>query len=477
MLYKLNAVLFFILLIIQTSFSQEQIGLRTGKFSGVNSIFSNPALSSQSALSWDINVFAGHFFAETDYAFVRKTNFFHFLRNKDQITTITDLNNPIDSIVSLPLYFDTNGGDKAASVKASVMGPSAIFNIGKGFTAGFYFSFNINSTAQNIPQSLGYYELQDIPVTLAGAQDSFNITVIPSRFAAISWTEIGLHLSKTLFNSSYTNTAVGFNFKYLIGYDAAYAKNHSPVVFSKLEEDRYFFNTIEAELGFTTTSLDSSSLEFKSNGRGIAMDIGFSVKSEKNQWGISLLDFGFIRFNKNVEIHRFSSDNALNIDGQNYQNINDYRAFLNQTSQDFPEINRDSINRNSRPFSIWLPTALSLQYDRKLSEKFFINFSMISRIPIGSNRVERDNIIYAAPRFETRFISLYLPFTLYDFNKIHIGFAARLGVFSVGSDNIASLFGKRDFDGTDLYAAVKINPFQRAGNSNKEIKCFYFDTK
>jgi len=66
-----------------------------------------------------------------------------------------------------------------------------------------------------------------------------------------------------------------------------------------------------------------------------------------------------------------------------------------------------------------------------------------------------------------------------------MGAAIRLGYFIVGTDDLASILGTKEFRGTDIYFGVKVNPFKIGSSSGKngknnnsgkrgKVKCYKF---
>jgi hypothetical protein len=67
------------------------------------------------------------------------------------------------------------------------------------------------------------------------------------------------------------------------------------------------------------------------------------------------------------------------------------------------------------------------------------------------------------PRFEHRWFSASLPVSLNNWQSVRVGFAARLGFLILGTDDFGGLFGQGNYNGTDFYIALKINPFNIGG--------------
>jgi hypothetical protein len=143
-------------------------------------------------------------------------------------------------------------------------------------------------------------------------------------------------------------------------------------------------------------------------------------------------------------------------------------------------------SRVAEEFNLALPGAFSIQADYAVSPFFFANATLVQRISLGGATAPRGNLLALTPRFEHRWFSASLPVSLYNWQHLRVGFAARLAFLVVGSDHLGSFVGKGDYHGTDFYIALKINPFEtnlnlfgggggkrRYGGKGK-VKCYDF---
>jgi len=101
-------------------------------------------------------------------------------------------------------------------------------------------------------------------------------------------------------------------------------------------------------------------------------------------------------------------------------------------------------------------------------------------MPIGSISVERGNLLAVTPRYESRWVSGFLPVSVYNWQHFQIGAAVRLAFLTFGTENIGSFFGRESLTGADFYAAIKINPFKSGwkngggGRKSQSVKCYEF---
>jgi hypothetical protein len=139
----------------------------------------------------------------------------------------------------------------------------------------------------------------------------------------------------------------------------------------------------------------------------------------------------------------------------------------------------------SDAFRLALPAALSLSADYGVTEHFYVNALLVQRLPTFALTAKRGNLFALTPRWQHRWFSASAPVSVFNWDEIHLGLAARLGFLVVGSDNIGSIFSKGNFTGSDFYFAIKISPFD-LGNSdgggrgkrrfgrNGKVKCYDF---
>ena len=89
--------------------AQEQLGLRTDNYSGVNSIMLNPSNFVSSKLDWDVNVIGVGAFGETNYGYIYNTNVIDIMRKVPNVTGAFDIDeeNEVPDSVLITDYYDT----------------------------------------------------------------------------------------------------------------------------------------------------------------------------------------------------------------------------------------------------------------------------------------------------------------------------------------------------------------------------------
>jgi len=302
------------------------------------------------------------------------------------------------------------------------------------------------------------------------------------------WSEIGVNYGYRF----YTNNGVagfGLNLKYLQGYEAFFVQNDASFNLTKLTGDSIALDQGAFRFGFTNSNTDpDADFQQSRNGSGFGADLGFvytigeDERNYKLKLGASILDIGAVRFNKNAETHTVSTDQVFVLAEDDYSDIDDIDEAVRQFS--FQSLADSLSSRDEDGFTVWLPGALSLQADVAVVPNIFVNGTIVQRLPIGEARVERSNLLAVAPRFESRWFSVSVPLSLYNYQRLNVGAAVRLAFLTIGTENLGSFVGRSQFTGTDIYAAVKINPFNlnfgKGGGKNgrripnKKVKCYEF---
>ncbi len=453
--------------LVLPSIAQERLGLKLDNYSGVNALALNPALGTSLPYSWDVNIVAVGIFADNNYGFIENSSVLSLLKNQPTIEVATDFDdeNPIPSDATIANYYSQKNKYYAQG-DLYLMGPSFLFQIKNKHSFGLTSAFRAAGGSKNLPGVLGYYEFEEYP-----KEDE--LTVAPFKLAMATWSEIGLHYGYQTDN----NLAFGITAKYLNGYEGAYLNNYNKTGVIKYNNNEIEFLEANVGLGSTTTYLQDQEFNgLQKNGSGLAIDLGVSYFIEKNdgegyqlKLGASILDLGFIDFNKNVENHEFNNVNLFSFNLENYQEIESYDQFISLANQDVYGTNGTSFTPGG--FKIVLPTALSLQADYAFTKNFFANATLVQNIPIGKNRIARTDVLAITPRFESRWIGAMLPINIINYDQVHVGLSLRLAYLTIGSENLASLFGQSNkFTGSDFYMALKVNPFSIKIKRDKKWK-------
>lgn len=488
--FRLPALLLWGIFNFNNTIAQEQLGMRLERYSGLYSAALNPANTAFMPHNWEISLFHAGYFFENNYAYLNNTSVQNALRNSDRIFAVSDISpeRPAPSDAILLDYFNSNRNIRTVS-QALTGGPGFAFRLGENNIVGLSTGFRADLSAYRIPPVFYYPQFSEIDV-------GETAEIRPLRLEAMSWGEIGLHYSRSNDDGDMT-TAWGLSPKLLIGYIGAYAKSNLSFLYMPSGQDTAVFENPVWEYGLSGNMLESDDLSnnaFKRNGFGAGVDFGFSWAANGDEadgyrWraGVSLLDLGFVRYNRGSEQHLLRLDSIHTVDG-NAIRADNGRGYARLISELLLGDSLASLQAES--FVMGLPTALSAQFDVQLAHGFFGSAVVVQRVPLLKHSIRRASTLALVPRYEHRWFSVSLPVVLNDRQSLRVGLAARLGWLYLGSDNLGSFFSKNKLTGTDAYIGLKINGFtfgngERKDKLNKEggrssrqnrrkIKCYSF---
>jgi Family of unknown function (DUF5723) len=450
-------------------FAQQDLGIRNSNYAGIQGSLLNPSSIADSKLKWDVNIISVGEVFDNSFLYAPK-NALPFFGVKRIIKGSIDENlfythfNPQDPNKLYNLTFS-----------AEILGPSFFLKIAKKHVIGFTVSERSYSNIKNIPGNL--------------AQNSFSYFLEPdlwnttfhdstSRVNAMNWISYGFHYATVLYSQGKNMLKGGISLNYLQGIAAAYTKNTNI---------NYRINDT-SNIVFTNSSLDYGRTDIDTykkinnygdlnHGHGFGADIGFTYMRLKDpeaynaeqgekaetgsnyiyRIGISLIDLGYINFNRNSASYHLQTDSS---DFSNWH----HSKFLNnvQFDQSLSAIfyHGDSLKSlTSNHFNMALPAAISIQADWNVYKNFFANMTIIKGFGHGNNPgVIRPDVYSLTPRYETLWGEVSLPMSLLYYNqwRPRIGLAMRIYYFFIGGDAPGSLLKLNNLEGVDFYAGIHI---------------------
>ncbi len=450
--------------------SQEQLGMRLENYAGVSSLALNPANNLTNPLNWDINLASAAVFLDNNYAFFRNTNTIDFLKNvsKYDFFSAPNVEGQTPKNAFVVDYF--NDKHKRFGIGLiNIMGPSVVFRLKEIHSVGFFINYRAIISTQAFSNDFSFYNYNQ-----PGGLPPF--TLNPFEGALISWREYGVNYAVEL-PTLQGSLGLGISLRYLEGFESAFFQNSVSHQHQKFNRFSFTSDRVNVGFGFTTSNLNKDNFNLQKNGSGFAVDLGatYIIFGDRDNYllklGASILDLGSIRFKKNVQSHAIRVDSTALVEGTSYEHLNSLDDLPEAAKIfSFQTLGDSTASLQQGGFKVLLPTALSLQGDYSFSDNFYLNATLVQRIPMAGVAAERGNLFALTPRFEHRWFAASLPFVLYNWQDFRMGAAVRLAFLVVGSDNIGSFFGHSDLAGTDLYAALKINPFDlgiHIGRKNK----------
>lgn len=465
---------------ISTS-AQDELGLRSSNYSGVNRLTLNPAAMVGSPTKWSFNIVGAGVFVNTKYLYLENTNGINALKRTSDIQLSPSLNDGESSTNGDALYLNFYDANKRMGTSLNTFKalPSFVFQKNqKSF--GVIFNARAAVSANRVDPDLDYF-------SVANWENGTIKNIDKLKTAGASWGEVGLHYGQILSSSKHSQLSIGGTVKYLLGTDAYFVKSTALSDITKFTDSVLLSNS-EVSYGIATgLNDDLSGYHGGINGHGLALDLGVEYKissrdwSKPYQWKFSaaILDLGFIRFGKNAQKHRINLEESFDILTESYgdiESIEDLYA-INSTEA----LNDPLQSKVADKFNILTPTGISLQVDYAVHRSFYINATFNRRIRFAGPQVERENFFSLTPRVESKWFEFGLPLVLYNDIEPRIGMWVRLAYLTIGSDNFNSLVFKQErLHGADIYFALNVLGFDREkkgkkskAKSNSSYGCYY----
>lgn len=486
---RLLGVIVLLLSIQNVIHAQSQLGFHTDNYAGINAVQFNPAATATTPFSWDLNLSSAHLFLENNYAFFNPTTTNHLLNyvaNEETIQLVPEIKDGQEFPVNT-IFVDYYRGSRKrfALGQSNLMGPSLYVRLSPYTTIGVTTAVKGQVSFQGLSDDLSYYTFVDKPTLEEFTVDKFKI-------GAMSWGEVGLNLAHTI-ETSDGELTIGATLKYLSAYNAGYFINNKKFEAQKLPGDSLLGSSISFEYAYTNTAIENVGILNESIGTGFGADLGvvYTYGGERDEYiwklGFSLMDLGVININNNAVYHKVETDFDAIVSKVAYENIQSVDDLAQAFSQ---EVLQDStLSLSGSSFKMGLPTAASVQFDYQVAQDIFVNATLVQGISLSKSTLPKGTMMGITPRIEKRWVGLALPVSTYNFNELRVGLAARLAFFTFGTDNLGSFVGKGDWNGTDFYVAVKVNPFSlgnkdkggyyknglpRSRSNAKEQKCYEF---
>jgi hypothetical protein len=490
---RLRSILFFVSLVIcsvhqEPAFSQEMLGATLGNYSGVNGIQLNPSSMLGSKAYLDINLLSADAFLQNNYLYMARKEY--------NLTGLFKAGYELPShpeeygTESRNFYTFSNRGTVSDYVQVRVNGPGAMFVYGDHAFAITTSARSIQS-AKNVPHEIAnfaYLGLNYVPQHNINYKDDK-----PFRIGSMAWTEIGLSYAYTVYSRNHDQLSAGITVRRLFGYAGIYLKSSS-ADYNVHDDSTIAVRNFSGEMGYSLPlNYDDNSIwnDKLVKGGGFSGDIGFtytrlaSVHTEDffsrpcaqryNDYlyriGVAIIDVGAIRFKSHAE--KYAIDNRASY----WDDVNDFKfrnihQFMDTVSYKFYGSNTAAYEGSS--FYMWLPSALSVQFDYHCSKNLYVNASLLYGFDLGPAAVSRPAQLSVTPRYETRTFEVSVPLSLYNWEKPRIGLAMRYYFVTVGTEKIGQFFNVSNFTGMDLYFAVHFT-FDKGKSWSKKEGCREID--
>lgn len=450
--------------------AQDMLGTTTGNYAGINSLQLNPAAMNNSKTYLDIQLAGMDLFVQNNYLFMNKSDyrFGNFFKSGYE----WPVHNEEYGTEQRIFYRYTNLRNKNAFIQTRVNGPGAMLLWRRH-------AFALTTGVRTVISS------ERVPIELANFvylglnyRPQHNINFMdkgPVRGAGMAWGEIGVSYSNTFYARGFNTFSAGISIKRLMGIGGMffYAKN---LDYTVLNDSTIDVSNIEADMGlaipvdYTANEALTTPL-IKGGGFGFDMGVTYTRLAQYHQdqyfnslcsqpyedylfrVGIALIDIGGIKFKENATRMRIDNRSSYweHVTSLNFTTV---QHFMDTLSYKFYGDNYSAYNGNK--FTLWLPAALSVQFDYHLRPNWYVNASLIYGFPVAKAAITRPAILSVTPRYETRWFEASMPVSLYNWQLARIGLALRFYSITIGTDKIGGFFHVNDFTGLDFYISVKV---------------------
>lgn len=431
-----------------------------GNFAGINSTLINPSSLLHSKLYLDVNFATADLFLENNAFYIHKEDYrpIAYLRSSDNL--------PEYGKDDLPFDYYRNNKRKDFQLNMFVQGPS--FSVVKGIHAyGFRSAFRTIFSSRAIP-----YEI--IPFSYEGLdyepQHNINYNDDIMLISGLSWMEYAVSYARSLYQHGPVSFSGGISLKLLLGVAGGYLDIEN-VDYIVHNDSTLSLRNVRGEFGLSSPVFPAESFI---NGTGMAMDIGVTYEKRSrghSSWrsgklcrqpyvdynyrlGISVLDLGWVSFAQDARKHSYDDVGTYweHIDTVIFRNIEQFTAMVSNELFGDP-----GASLSSSHIKVQLPTALSIQLDYHIQDQWYVNSTLILPARITKEYIYRPAQLAVTPRYETQYLELSMPFSLYDFRYPRFGLAARFWFVTLGTDNLLGFFNLTDFTGLDIYVSIKLN--------------------
>ena len=459
--------------------SQDYLGIANSAYAGVNGIDVNPASIVNSPRKWDITLIG------LNVAF--GNNFLGFQKRAlDHTGGMISGNYPAFNDQNFQNDFLTQrkgGAPVSVYLAANIMLPSFMFIRAKHKDA-FAFTCRVRS----------YVNIDGIDPTLAhmlftGVTDSSLFgQQLPSpklSVQAMVWTEYGITYGKTVMETNNERLNVAGRVKLLQGLYAAYAYV-GKLNYKFDKSDSLALLSSHVNYGHSTNLDNKDPLAFGFGGKpSMAVDIGATYEfhkltdvrsklaSQSNttplmheyryKIGFSLQDLGWITYLKPANAHDFTATSNVNLNSFNTPgSTTPIAGFDNSLQKNF------SMSTNDTKFRMNLPTVASLQGDFYAGKNIYFNSTVNYGFQYTNdpNKVHEVTTLSITPRWDWKWLGLYVPFSYNEYSHFRLGLTTRIGPLIVGMADILPIISKRDIYGADFHFMLKV-PHLSFGKKNK----------
>ena len=429
-------------------FAQENQGVVFDNYNPVNGQFINPS-NIVDAKPWlDINIIGASAFVYNNMFYYPNTRLWN-----------------LDAFNEEPI-FKENVNKVNGYLSGLALGPSASLVIERQ-------SFSLYSAAREIGNIINAPSVLGEMASSTGidASDTGFYDVNNARIKSMGWGEIGFTYGRILEAKGSRMITGAVSLKRLFGF-----QNSTAIV----KEGQLHVLTPDSAVLLSDNGTYSYTEPALNAGKGWGISLGATYKKMKGdvdryyphstnsnctsidyeyKIGVSIIDLGYVNFRNEAY----------------YGDLADISSVIDTVESGNEILDEAKRNAKGNRYNAPLPAALSVQADYNINDIFYLNATIIQRIPfIKSFGVERENLLTVSGRYETKYIGIGLPISVVNYEKVFVGLAFRLANLTIGTDHLLPWIIKQDIYAASLYFNLKItlykSPACKVKNNNNNKK-------
>ncbi|MCW3128445.1 MAG: OmpA family outer membrane protein [Bacteroidetes bacterium] len=476
-----------ILALFLCSMAQAQFltGLEGSAYGGVSAVTFNPAIANSPFVA-DINLVGVSASVNNNYIGIDRKYLLH-------PTSTSNFQNDF-------LHERLNGNNKNAYFGMQLQGPlSFMFSFGNkkkpnknaiAITYHTNFIFNADNVSETLARS-AYYGMgsQADAVTHFVGKSLSNANL---GIKTLAWNDFGITYSRVVYEKDLTTIKVGGTLKILQpligGYVYSSNLNYKWPELNSLSINRtnisyaysqglitsrqyapqdiakslpsYAKDVLNYKYATPTAAVDMGvvyELRPDKDDRGEQMNCGGSwsgyiPKPYKLAVGVSVIDFGAIRFKRGEYSGNFNAD-VQNWDVSHVKFPNGVQS-VDDTIRSRFRLLQD----NKGYFTMWLPTRFNLFVDYNIWHGLGVMGTAIisPNMSPNGNMVHQVSVFTGTAKYENKWFGAYIPVSVDVYGNMGLGMTLRAGPLVIGTQDILCLFAKKYVYNAEVHASVKI---------------------
>ena len=428
--------------------AQKYLGLSNSNYSGVYGGQYNPAKLADKKVKLSVNLLSVNVLANNDYY---------------RFKNVGDIADFELSSFGNRFSHDTDKKNLSIGVIGEILGPSFQFTTGNRL--GFGFSSRARIFGQGHEVDTAFLDVINqnytTPISLRN-NNAFSLNIS-------GFTDLGVKGAYSVLDNDAVSLSLGAAFKLYRGgvYNSFVSKgydiNYNPLVPS----NPLSINNVDWE--FYTNFNNNESIDVPSllgsgsnAATGFGGDFGAELAVKGNnadkpylfKFGAAVTDIGAIKYkNLNYIAVRGNSLGGIDPNEINFTDLNATANYLQSKGLSVTRVSDKTLTNN-------LPTSLNLYGEYAISRNFFVGVNaLVNVVKTNSTNPYYYNYVGAVPRWESKWFDVAVPLSYNFMSKdFKPGLAFRLGVLSVGSDDLKLLF--TESKGANIYAGLHFELFK-----------------